>query len=210
MAKQIKQNKKQKQQAGFTLIELLAVITIMGILMMVAIPSVQRTIENSRRDTFANTAKTYLNQVRNEVLADNITCGGVTASALSEGLYYFPLATAENTSIGTTDNIVQQTTDLMEKGGKSAWSNLNVYGYVIWENKANTTTGKVNSKYYIALWDEKNHGTVKSEASSTKSNYYKAVPEDQVNRTNTLSKLAYSNTTINLATYRDAVECTLR
>lgn len=39
---------------GFTLIELLAVITIMGILMMVAIPSVSRTIEKSRQDTFVN------------------------------------------------------------------------------------------------------------------------------------------------------------
>ena len=47
---------KKMNSKGFTLIELLAVITIMGILMMVAIPSVSRTIEYSRRDTFANIA----------------------------------------------------------------------------------------------------------------------------------------------------------
>ena len=46
-----------RNNRGFTLVELLAVIVIMGILMMVAIPSVTRTIENSRKDTFVDIAK---------------------------------------------------------------------------------------------------------------------------------------------------------
>ena len=56
---------KKLNSKGFTLIELLAVITIMGILMMVAIPSVSRTIENSRRDTFADNALTYIKDEKN-------------------------------------------------------------------------------------------------------------------------------------------------
>ena len=53
-----------KNENGFTLVELLAVIVIMGILMMVAIPSVTRTIENSRKDTFVDIAKSYGNSVQ--------------------------------------------------------------------------------------------------------------------------------------------------
>ena len=75
--------KKKTNSKGFTLIELLAVITIMGILMMVAIPSVSRTIENSRRDTFADVAKSYINTIRSSVLADELECG--TANKISVG-----------------------------------------------------------------------------------------------------------------------------
>lgn len=92
---------------GFTLIELLAVITIMGILMMVAIPAVSRTIENSRRDTFADIAHEYINAVRNAMLADNIECYNPTcttdscskwrvASATNTGSYYFPICTDDS------------------------------------------------------------------------------------------------------------------
>lgn len=71
-----------KDELGFTLIELLAVITIMGILMMVAIPSVSRVIENTRRDAFLDNAKVYINAVRQAVISDELICNGVTVSAI--------------------------------------------------------------------------------------------------------------------------------
>ena len=155
--KRVNKFMKKINSKGFTLIELLAVITIMGILMMVAIPSVSRTIENSRRDTFANIAHEYINAIRNGVMADNIECGSdatgwVVASATADGTYYF--------SIDTTQ---QGTKDLMESGGKSPFGNAEMQGYVKWV-KASTTNArgdlKTSTKYTMVLTDTGKHGFI--------------------------------------------------
>ena len=67
---------KRINKKGFTLVELLAVIVIMGILMMVAIPSISRVIENSRKDTFVDIAKSYANAAKTLWTADTLTCEG--------------------------------------------------------------------------------------------------------------------------------------
>ena len=53
-----------KNKNGFTLIELLAVITIIGIILLIAIPSIYLIVENSRRSAFAKLAHTYINAVK--------------------------------------------------------------------------------------------------------------------------------------------------
>ena len=137
---------KRLNKAGFTLIELLAVITIMGILMMVAIPSVSRTIENSRRDTFADNALTYVNTVRNAVMADELSCGGKTASATANGTYYFVIDTSD-----------QSTKDLMEKVALSSWGSAELDGYVSW-TKATNASGRTTTTYSVCLKDTGAHG----------------------------------------------------
>ncbi len=46
-----------RRKNGFTLIELLAVIIILGVIMLIAIPSVTRYINESRKDTYIDTAR---------------------------------------------------------------------------------------------------------------------------------------------------------
>ena len=52
---------------GFTLIELLAVIIILGILMIIAIPSVTKYISDSRKSAYVDTAKEIVGGTRNLV-----------------------------------------------------------------------------------------------------------------------------------------------
>lgn len=109
-----------KNNKGFTLIELLAVITIMGILMMVAIPTVSRTIENSRKDTFLDTVKQYVAGAKNMWAADNLKCGDYVSSAVQNGWYYVEINTASN-------NVPV----LLEQGGKSPWGQRDIVGFIL-------------------------------------------------------------------------------
>ena len=52
---------------GFTLIELLAVIIILGILMIIAIPSVTKYISDSRKSAYVDTVRQVINGTRNYV-----------------------------------------------------------------------------------------------------------------------------------------------
>ena len=62
---------KRLNKAGFTLIELLAVITIIGILLGIAIPSVGYLIERQRREVYAQIAHAYVRSAQNVTLTEN-------------------------------------------------------------------------------------------------------------------------------------------
>ncbi len=109
-----------KNERGFTLIELLAVITIMGILMMVAIPTISRTIENSRKDTFINMVKNYVSSAKTMWAGDNLICDGVVSSAVPLGVYYIEVNTM-------SDSVPV----LLEQGGKSPWGNRDIVGFIV-------------------------------------------------------------------------------
>lgn len=137
---------KKVNKKGFTLIELLAVIVIMGILMIVAIPAISKTIENSRRGTFLDTAKEYASSVRNLWYSDGLTCGGKLSSAVEPGYYYVSIDSSNTT--------------LLESGGKSAWGNADVKGYVLVHVQDTAKNGTVNRKviYSVGLADSSGHG----------------------------------------------------
>lgn len=72
---------------GFTLVELLAVIVILGVIMLIAIPSIGTIIQNSRLNSFASSGKMYIST------AQNYVAGEVT---MSDGDYYMSVYELNN------------------------------------------------------------------------------------------------------------------
>jgi len=64
-----KLNLQQQKSSGFTLIELLAVIIILGVLLLIAVPMVSKYIENSRKATYIINASRYIEGAKNMVNA---------------------------------------------------------------------------------------------------------------------------------------------
>ena len=119
---------KPLQNKGFTLIELLAVIIILGILMIIAVPAISNYINNSRKSAYITTASNYIANVRNSVnsLEYKFTDTSV--------LYYVPLK-----CIG------------LEKGGSSPYGEFKE-GYV------GVTFNGTSYNYYFTSVDEAGMG----------------------------------------------------
>ena len=145
-------------------IALLLFIPILGIFMIVGIPATQRTINNSRKDTFVDTAKEYANAVKTAWAADEIKCGGTNAQSLSEGYYYIYFKTGGEIEGVTDPNAETNTKNLISTELKSPWGNANLGGYVKVEVPQNNAS---MTKYKILVVDEKDHGIIEEETSDT-------------------------------------------
>ena len=114
-----------KDSRGFTLIELLAVIVIMGILMAVAIPSINLIIMDARKDIYVNSARTFINEAEKEVVNSTFEIDDPDTT------YYIHIA-----------NLVDDATNL-GKSGFATWSD----SYVV--ATMNLVNNKVNTNYYF-------------------------------------------------------------
>lgn len=59
-----------KNRKGFTLIEIMAVVVILGIVMMIAVPSVSNYILDSRKSAFANSMDAYVKSLESDFLQE--------------------------------------------------------------------------------------------------------------------------------------------
>lgn len=133
MFKSVKNNK------GFTLIELLAVIVIMGVLMMVAVPAVTKYIERSKKDAYVDTAKSYINSARYMLLNDEFDCNIPTLT--TEGSIYIDFTTV----------------DIDQGGGTSPYNKKFKTGYIkVTGQGSNAASPK--SVYSIAMVDAGENG----------------------------------------------------
>lgn len=132
----MKKSNKKTNKKGFTLIELLAVIVIMGILMLVAIPAITKYIENSKKKTYVNTVKEYVNAVKNAYNGDRLDCSG-------SGPYKISFANAKA---------------LLDSGGSSPYNNGTISGDI------QITPSNSGTTYTVIFTDSGNHGISNSTA----------------------------------------------
>lgn len=126
---------------AFTLMELLAVIVILGVIMLIAIPSISNVITNSRKDAFIRSADMYINAVR-----DMVTSGTVD----------YPVDPKKATLVSL------RAIDLEGKSGEKAVSTFgglwdadatSTKAYVVFHNSR--TAADPRYTYYFAAVDQK-------------------------------------------------------
>lgn len=180
----MKKYKNKTNKKAFTLIELLAVIVILGVLMITAIPAVTQAIAKSRRDTYATNAKKIIDAVRTSVLNEEFVVPATentpeTTCQLPGIGQFLRIDLMKSPSNTDSKTVIEQ---LLERGGtKSSFNQDYALGYVWISNvgKANSTIDKY--VYYIFLTDKGGNGTktLVAENDMTRNKIYiKTAPTD--------------------------------
>lgn len=132
---------KRMNKKGFTLIELLAVIIILGVLMIIAIPSVTTYIQNSRKSAYVDTSAAYVEAVRTRVNE-----GKDFRLFATDTLYMIPVGDKmyDKNHTDGTDGPFYVSCVSVESGGQSPFSDVWNYAFV-----GVTYNGNGYSYYYV-------------------------------------------------------------
>ena len=128
---------KKNNKKGFTLIELLAVIIILGILLLIAVPVVSKYITDSRKKTYKNNLLKMVDEVSNNV---NSLSGDYTFNNKEYLIVPFSCIDLEKGS--------------NTKSPFGTYDSNNSFVVVTWNNE----TGGTGFKYYVTTLDDGGYG----------------------------------------------------
>lgn len=147
---------KKTNKKGFTLVELLAVIVILGVLLLIAVPAVQNIIKSSKRKAFESAAKLAIENVETVASTEKIE------DSIAE--CYVPIKAYTNT---ITINGKQEKVDVvgikLERGSFGSGTT----GYIKVDTDGKGTITISNSEYMIKGGTSTEANAVPSDATIT-------------------------------------------
>ena len=134
-----------KNNKGFTLIELLAVVTILGILMIIGIPSVNRIIEDSRTKAFYASVYNVVSELKLSNIENN----------KSNCIYDYQISEGQNSNIGRLNiwahqkdgKIIYSVLAYKKGNEEETKADINIYDFSNTNTNRSTWVGEGENSY---------------------------------------------------------------